>query len=288
MKKPTLHIHIGAHKTATTTIQRTFWDNSELLAKHGVHYPKTNRYHYAQHRLAFALKGQRDPQRGDFPQLENEVAELRLAATRASLLHIFISSEAFFVNSKDNLRRLRGALDFADVRIIAFVRRQDSYLLSLYNQNAKAIGNSFTSPLKKHVEKPRGISREISFLLWMENWVSVFGPQAVQLYRYEDDNPLHAILDHLKLPETLMPHTNFANPSAPAAVIEAVRFSKRLRLPRSMQLLVRKTAMRFFANGRMLKLSENDRNHILAEFAEDNKAMFAIFGMENTYAPAQS
>ncbi len=33
-------LHIGTHKTASTTVQNTFWENSALLARHGVVYPR--------------------------------------------------------------------------------------------------------------------------------------------------------------------------------------------------------------------------------------------------------
>lgn len=37
-------IHIGTHKTATTTIQDTFSQNAKLLRQHGVIYPRLSRF----------------------------------------------------------------------------------------------------------------------------------------------------------------------------------------------------------------------------------------------------
>lgn len=286
-RKPVLYLHIGAHKTATTTIQGSFWRKRDLLARHGLLYPATNRYHYAQHRLAFALKGQRDPARGDRPDLAEEVAALREAMeTAAPMRRTFVSSEGLFATPERRLRELRAALDFAEVRVIAVVRRQDDYLLSLYNQNTMQLGNSFTRPLRDHVDNPRGIAREISFLHWLETWRTVFGADAVRLLRYEDRDPLGGMLECLDLPGTLIAAPCRANTSAPAAAAEAVRLAKRMNLPRPLQSAVFSVAVRLFAGGRMQRLSEADRRRIMTEFAAENEAMFAAFGMENTYAPA--
>lgn len=283
--KPILYLHIGAHKTATTTVQGSFRRERDLLARHGLLYPMSNCYHFAQHRLAFALKGQRDPARGDRPKLAAEVTELRAAMEAQPLRHTFVSSEGFFATPERRLRELRAALDFAEVRVIAMVRRQDSYLLSLYNQHVMQLGNRFTLPLREHVSNPRGIAREISFLPWLKGWQEIFGQDAVRLLRYEDDDPLRAILDTLGLPGTLVTAPGRANVSAPAAATEVVRLAKRLRLPRWLQAVVAKASIQLCAGGPKPQLTETDRRRILEEFAADNEAMFAAFGMENTYAP---
>lgn len=278
-----LYIHIGAHKTATTTIQRTCWQERATLAQHDVLYPETNIYHFGHHRLAFALKSRRDPKRGDIPDFEEEMEALRNAIERADQSRILISSEAFFVMHRAKLKRLRAGLDGIDVRVIAFVRRQDDYLLSLYNQNARMVGNDFNRPLRSHVANPRGIGGEISFLRWLNLWREAFGADAIHLLRYEDRDPLAAALDIVGLPEGLITARNRVNVSPPAMVVEAVRLSKRFRLPQSVQELIRHATTRMFKGRPQKELSDAQRAAILAEFAEENDELFASFGLENTY-----
>ncbi|WP_397544404.1 hypothetical protein [Roseovarius salis] len=64
---PTLLIHIGAHKTGTTALQRAFEQNTAVLAAHGVTYPRTNWFHFAQHRLAFLWRRQQELELGVSP-----------------------------------------------------------------------------------------------------------------------------------------------------------------------------------------------------------------------------
>lgn len=265
-------------------LQSVFHRNAELLAQNGVLYPDTNRLQFAHHRLSFALKGRRDHTHGDVPDFNIEVAALRKVIEHSSQPQIFISSEEFFVCSVKQLHLLRTALDFIDVRIVASVRRQDDYLLSVYNQNSKTVGNGFVRPLRWHIMNPRAINREISFGIWLEKWRNVFGGNAVHLLRYEDGEPLAMMFGFLGLPEYLIAAPNkHVNESMPSATAEAVRIAKRLRLPRRAQLAVRNLAIRIFAGGTRQTLSDIERVQILEEFAEENEAMFSSFGMTNTY-----
>jgi len=280
---PKLFIHIGAHKTGTTSIQRACWKDRSTLAEHGVLYPESNIYHFGHHRLAFALKKKRDPAKGDIPDLNQEIMALRKAIDQNPQDRILISSEAFFVSPPDGLTCLRDGLDGIETEIIAFVRRQDDYLLSFYNHSARKIGNNFTRPLRTHVANPRGISREISFLHWLQRWQRVFGSNAVHLRRYEDCDPLKALLNTIELSGDLITSAKRANPSAPGAVVEAVRFAKRIGFSCSAQKAVRDRAKRVFANWPARRLSSTKRKLILDAFAEENSEMFKSFGMENTY-----
>lgn len=283
MMARSLYIHIGAHKTATTAIQRACWQGRPALAQNDVLYPKTNIYHFGHHRLAFALKSRHDPKRGDIPDVAEEIEALRNAIEGAEQSRALISSEAFFVMPRAKLKHLRTALDGIDVRVIAFVRRQDDYLLSLYNQNARMIGNDFTRPLRTHVANPRGIGGEISYLRWLNLWREVFGADAVHLLRYEDRDPLAAVLDIVGLPEGLITTRSGVNVSSPAVVVETVRLAKRLGLPRWAQLVIHSTARRMFSGWPKRQLSNTQRARIIDEFSDENERLFATFGMRNTY-----
>jgi len=281
-----LYLHIGAHKTATTTIQRAFWEGRRKLARAGVLYPKAAHYHFAQHRLAFGLKDRPDPDTGEVPDFDTEMAALRAEVLAARQQVAFVSSEAFSVTRRPLIRRLVEAVDFAELHVIAVVRRQDDFLLSLYNQNAKGLGNGFTRTLEEVVADPRSISREISFLDWVTKWSATVGRNRMRLCRYEDGAPVAMMLEMLGLPpDTLRPPSQHANTSLPAAAVEAIRQAKADGLPVEAQRQVADRARRRFAGGPRAELSPQARRRILEVFAEENATLFARFGMDNSYAP---
>jgi hypothetical protein len=284
---PKLFLHIGTHKTATTSIQFWFDRNRDEILRHGLLYPRTGIIQYAQHRLAFALKRRRDKHRGDVPDLDAEIAELREAVRRSGAGAVLISSEEFFSAPRKRIAALRARLDFCEPQVLAVVRRQDDFLLSSYDQKAKTPGNGFTRPLSHFIASPREIGTGISYWTHLRDWIDVFGADAVSLRRYEDAPPLDAIFTWLGLPESLLPRdAPVMNRSRPAIATEAVRLAKRLRLPVQVQQNVLRMATKAARGRPGYRLNAADRARIMAEFEAENDAMFAAFGMENTYRPS--
>ena len=129
-----LVLHIGLHKTATTTVQDTLFHNRVLLADHGLIYPfvgETRGHHGLVTRWVpmprpYALRG--DP----------EAEWYRVAADYADQDGtVFLSSEEFSrahprrVDLYD-LRRLTEPYD--SVQVICLLRNQRSFLQSVYGQ----------------------------------------------------------------------------------------------------------------------------------------------------------
>ncbi len=130
-------LHIGTHKTATTTIQNTFAANRALLARHGLIYPDLGRstgHHGLAMRWvtlpeAFALQG------------GAEAGWDRVAALAKGDATVLISSEEFsrgLPEPRVNFRELRDWLSgFAEVQVICTLRDQLSYLQSIYLEVSK-------------------------------------------------------------------------------------------------------------------------------------------------------
>lgn len=131
-------LHIGTHKTATTTIQDMFWTNADLLAKHGVIYPRFNKI-TGHHGLVYDW--------GNLPEVYmlpqgSRGALAEIARDYAKGDHtVFLSSEEF---SRGNAN---GAVDFAVVReilkdfdeieVICVLRTQWEFLQSVYLELSK-------------------------------------------------------------------------------------------------------------------------------------------------------
>ncbi|MBZ4023553.1 hypothetical protein CKO11_13910 [Rhodobacter sp. TJ_12] len=131
-------LHIGTHKTATTTIQDMFWANADLLAQKGLIYPKLGRV-TGHHGLVFDW--------GHLPKVyayeEGSLAALRriaqdYAQTEAT---VFLSSEEFSrtdPRGAPDFEAIRAALSpFDEIEVICVLRTQWQFLQSVYLELSK-------------------------------------------------------------------------------------------------------------------------------------------------------
>lgn len=279
-----LFVHIGAHKTGTTAVQQTLSTSRSELMRCGVTYPKINWYHYSQHRLAFAMKGISDPERGDTPRLDREVAKLNDAIAGAETDKILISSEELFSAKISQIAQFAELLEGVKVHVIGFVRRPDTFLISMYNQKAKHPGNRFQRGINAFVADPYAIDADISFYTCFRNWASVFGLSQLHLCTYEAGDPLAQILRIVGLaPDVLSMSGPRINQSVPGAVIEIMRLSKLIGMHPEKQAALYKLAVDQFASYPSFSLSNADRRAILEALEPETSELFSAFGRENPY-----
>ncbi len=284
---PSLLVHIGAHKTGTTAIQKSCHSGRRGLARAGVIYPRCNWYHYAQHRLAFAMRGMRDPDTDAVPDLEQELAALQEAIAAAPEdAQILISSEEFFAAPPAAIAQLRAALAGVPTRILAVTRRPDALFLSMYNQNVKSPQNNFQRRVEAFLDDPLKLHRDMNQRACVENWADAFGDAAMLLRRYEDASPLALLLAALDLPADLLPEPEAVNRSVPAEAAELMRLSKMAGIAPELRHDLYALANEVFAGGAEMALPAEARTAMLTRLAPDLDALFARFGMENTYQPA--
>ena len=123
-------IHIGRHKTGTTSIQHFLALNEDLLLnQYGIYYPEIGRdplmkYHHPIFRDWVENKENLDL------QLINEIIE---NAKRKSASRILLSSEILSRDSITETKWLQLKEAFNEkITIIVYLRRQDKYLQSMY------------------------------------------------------------------------------------------------------------------------------------------------------------
>lgn len=129
-------LHIGTHKTATTTLQDMFWENSDRLAEHGVVYPRLNQ-HTGHHGLVLNWKGR--PKAYELPKGSMGTLEELAQAYAETDKTLFLSSEEF---SRDrslvDIVKIKEALAaFDEIEVICVLRTQWQFLQSVYLEVSK-------------------------------------------------------------------------------------------------------------------------------------------------------
>lgn len=151
-----LWLHIGTHKTGTTSIQRFCAAHRDELRRAGVFYPSTGigafPDHYAHHRVAHAIAG-RDAEfdashaREFFDRVRSEMVdgERCLISAEPMYRHVLGTGDddaerddpAGFDAYVDQVRECIGEFD---VTVIVMLRRQDLFLESLYAEHILSTG----------------------------------------------------------------------------------------------------------------------------------------------------
>lgn len=168
-------IHVGTHKTGTTTLQRFAASNRTELRGRGIWYPSYTEIglfdHYAHHHLAFALADEPNKKLSaseatrfveyvDKNRMRNETVlisaeplyRLTLGLDRKS--HKWRSSSALYWEARDRfIAKMRDAFPFDDVQILICLRRQDNFAKSVYQERIKVTKFSDTFATFLHKER---------------------------------------------------------------------------------------------------------------------------------------
>jgi len=141
----TIYLHFGTQKTGTSALQHFFTNNSSLMAeRYDILYPNPAKHLFGSKdgnnhvKLAMALVGywgisaehQYPPEK-----LWGDVRELIKIASQSRIL---LSSEVFGVRRmSDHYKAICNYLHGCEIRIVIYLRRQDNFLTSVYNEQIK-------------------------------------------------------------------------------------------------------------------------------------------------------
>ncbi|TVQ85279.1 MAG: hypothetical protein EA400_16150 [Chromatiaceae bacterium] len=175
----TLYLHIGTPKTGTTALQWFFARNAVWLASRGLDYPDIGRVGDCHHRIGASI----------YPEAERPYY-IRYADTETLARYgrrlagldgdVLISSELLWHGFVAQL--LRRAWGDLDVRVIAYVRPQDHYIASRYNQEVKSL---YAGSLADYLsEKVHILDYRRAFL---EAWANEWGQDRIIVRPYERD-----------------------------------------------------------------------------------------------------
>lgn len=199
--KPGRHqawLHIGMPKTGTTSIQRTLYRNRRALLALGYHYPDfQDPQHVALVRRIARESGSRVPQPmvgdcGDHRRLTD-----LLTGDAAGAHTSIVSSENFFqrpaclpgLSPRDGIdpfailqraiAKTAEYLEGCDVTVVAWLRRQDHWLMSMYNETVKT--SLFDGPFDTFHQYNIGAD----ILRVAQLWIEAFGRDRVVLQSYD-------------------------------------------------------------------------------------------------------
>ncbi|MGB3404808.1 MAG: hypothetical protein WBA77_19140 [Microcoleaceae cyanobacterium] len=167
----TVYLHIGLHKTGSTTIQHFLKDNKNILLKLGYLYPESGSVYSGQHNLSWQLS--QDPrysrQYGGWEELYTEIAS-------TSVNNVILSSEDFEILKPKQINLLRLKLQPYHTKIIVYIRRQDSLIQSVYTQQVKGgLKKTFEEFLREAINLKCKTSKRFQFHLHLRPWKKQFG-----------------------------------------------------------------------------------------------------------------
>ena len=167
------HIHIGAHKVGSTSLQRFFSLNAGLLEDLGVIYPQVGRGTFAHHPLAKAFTGSKHAH--ERAELKASLAHLAAEGPEKTFL---LSSEVFGFARPEGVHELAEALAPHQVQILFYVRDFTRMIPSKYAQRTKTGGNH------KNFDDFLDIAHEmrwLGFTRLVSNWAQHFGWDAIRV-----------------------------------------------------------------------------------------------------------
>jgi len=270
----TLFLHIGTHKTGTTTLQQFLSSNRELLSQKGWLYPRAGctESHHGHHDVAWGFS---DRKPFDFGPLKREIEE-------SPCDRVVLSSEEFeFCRSAG---RIRETFDYCEVRVVLYLRRQDDLLLSEYNQHLKS-GISF-KPLEQFAQMLDRHGR-LDYVGLCQRWAKTFGKESViaRVY-YPDASIIDEFCSAVELPN-IEPRSSpnlFANRSLDPRVTGALKMLNQLRpkgvsesIYKDLFGLVRKFAAKLDAEKKFALMSPPERRKFMERYEESNRTLYESF-----------
>jgi hypothetical protein len=195
----TLYLHIGTPKTASTAIQKFCRNNRILLAQKNFYYPKSL-YKYPKigfHRNAHFIFGKIHDEEGHrLKEQEDALFEKGLSQISQSFAkydNVILSDEGLWYASgyikKKTWNRLKNhAKKYGyTIRLIVYLRRQDQYLMSRWNQRIKqnTTRASWEDELAHIMEKQRFM---LQYGERIDALAALFGKENIIVRRFDRDS----------------------------------------------------------------------------------------------------
>ena len=185
----TLYLHIGFHKTGTSSLQLALKNNRAQLLAQGFEFVCLGKKGNSSGVIDVTSSGS-----GISFHLNDRFEKL-LAASRGD--RVIVSAEHFsYLHSEEAIERVRAVSGrhFDKVRIIVYLRRQDRQAISFRLQAARAceVGRSSSSKLLGHgegafPELTADVKIYYDYFAKLRLWEQSFGAEALSVHVFESD-----------------------------------------------------------------------------------------------------
>lgn len=193
----TLYFHIGQTKTATTTLQAFFFENQEWLAGRGIFYPPVPEEYPLKMQHRFLLTSIVE-KKGDYSVAQKYWDTLRAQIAESGLPQVLVSEETFWhlfeqdqPRRPEALRWIGQQLSEFDVKVICYLRRQDRWIESWYNQIVKTdVNRASRLSIKEFVERYHEFGL-LDYNAVLSDWAAVFGESNIIVRPFESSRFLN-------------------------------------------------------------------------------------------------
>ena len=234
-RKYTLYLHVGPYKTASTYLQKTFYDNSAILEQKGVVYPEVflrNKGHHELFDEIKALRKEKDVTSKLKLKKPSTFGSLPFIAGIKKLTginnNVILSSEGFSGLTKWELRLLHSLLSVRfNVKIVYYYRSPSARAISTWQETVKHKNTiSFEQFKKLHFDFPSNYPTRDDLVV--QQFGSVFGKENIYCIYFERAVAEKAILkEFLKIigtPDLLPESNNIANKGLDFSLVELLRY----------------------------------------------------------------
>ena len=172
----TVYLHIGTHKTGSTSLQFFLHRAEAALRERGVLYPRAGRSErlwFAHHALAWAvLKTEEAPAEDVWRAVKEEIA----AWTGDEVV---LSCEDFSLCDDAQASEVVGMFEGFRVEVVVYLRKPIDYALSAYKQHLTSNGHR---SLEEHL---RDFAERCDYLSLVRRWEACPGVEAVHVRVYD-------------------------------------------------------------------------------------------------------
>ncbi|TWI28170.1 hypothetical protein [Paracoccus sulfuroxidans] len=165
-------IHIGVHKTGTTSIQNWLWNNRSVLSSSfGWEYPKEFSINNAHHAIPWSVIPQFEDNPISRPH-RTSIDAIKARVQKKS--QVIISSEPFCMADDSEADIIRDIFDGFDTTVVMYVRRQDKLIQSEYVQRVKQEVFPLTEPFSGFSALWRSRVPSLDFFHLYKRWSQRF------------------------------------------------------------------------------------------------------------------
>lgn len=286
----TVVLHIGTHKTGTTAIQRFAAANRAKLRSRGLWYPSYDEIrlfvHYGHHHVAHALANENgnrlsieDTRRFvDHVLAKRRPGETLLISAEPFYRHVLPAEGGYWAERKAYVDRVREFFPGDDIKVLAIVRRQDTFARSLYQERIKV--TKFRQTFPEFIADRHPFEYYEHLRLFEE----AFG--TVDVLLYEDlaaAGLINAFFGHLGIDVANITGRPSANPSLPIELVEFKRIlngtslsSERLK-EIGVLLLDKAERAKSIERGKLDWLSVDEMAAFYESFGETNERLRAAY-----------